>query len=380
VENEYKRVLINDVESIVPNSKSVMLNGVSQEHHGWFAFAELETKFFVSRVIGNNFVCIDVGANLGLYSLLFLQESATSRVISFEPSSNFEQLIQNISSVYSGRFDAFQIALGDVDGEIESEIWESYGYNKIKGKFNFNRLDTILEEKKITAVDIIKIDTDGFEVQILNGALRTIKKHHPLVIIESSKDLESGQNFQKIHSYFKDLNYSHLATLDGGNEIFAFLDHAEKKELKKSLSRNFFTKKGFYGYLNSYYTNASSPTVIGELKFFLSYPSKLSHPKFFFANRIPWSYTVISNEISNSSNFIELSGLILGEPVNLLCVCKDNSNLFSIILLPGYYSKVLIPLLNVSKHSGVRLVIRSGLASRRSLILGLKVDLMFQSS
>jgi len=139
-------------------------------------------------------------------------------------------------------------------------------------------------------------------------------------------------------------------------------------------------KNSVLGNLNSFFSSDSRLITISELRFFLSYPSKFSHPKFFFANAIPWSYTAISNEISPSSNCLELSGLILGEPVNLLCVCKDNSNLFSLTLLPGYYSKVLIPLVNVSEHSGVRLVIRSGLATKRSLILGLKVDLIFQSS
>ena len=89
---EYKQILIQNVESVVPKAPPVVLNNVSQEHAGWFTFAEIETKYFLTRILQHDSVCFDVGANIGLYSLLFLQQSPESQVFAFEPSSNFRFL------------------------------------------------------------------------------------------------------------------------------------------------------------------------------------------------------------------------------------------------------------------------------------------------
>jgi FkbM family methyltransferase len=373
---EYNQVLVQNVKSVVPNSTSITLNNVSSEHTGWFSFAEIETKYFISRVLSKDSVCIDIGANVGMYSLLFLQLSPSSKVIAFEPSSNFKYLQENIPSKFSDRFEAFQVALGDKDGIVEGEIWESYGYNKIQGVFKFHKLDTFVEQKRLSKIDIIKIDTDGYELQILNGAKTAIENHHPLVIVESHEGLESGQSFEKMNSFFKEIDYSHCATVDGSNEIYAFSDDERIQKLRKMLSRNFLVKNGVLGQLNSFPLSASHLVLIEKLKIFLSFPSKFLHPKFFFANKLPWSYSAISNVINSSANFAQISGLILGQAINLLGVCKDNSNLFSISLHPGYYSKVLIPLINLDNHSEIRLVVRSALAKKHSIIIGLKIDLL----
>ena len=46
-----------------------------------------------------------------------------------------------------------------------------------------SKLDTIVDELELERVDLIKIDTEGAELNILKGALKTIRKHHPKLTI-----------------------------------------------------------------------------------------------------------------------------------------------------------------------------------------------------
>ena len=205
--DEYKQILVQNVESVVPNSHSIMLNNVSDEHKGWFTFAEIETKYFISKVLNDDSICIDVGANIGMYSLLFLQLSPSSKVIAFEPSSNFRFLNQNIPDEFKERFEAFQIALGDKDAIVEEEMWESFGHRKVKENFQFNKLDTFLDTNPTKKIDFIKIDTDGFEIQILEGAIEALSKYLPIIIIESDPDPKSGQSAGRIAEILKGIGY-----------------------------------------------------------------------------------------------------------------------------------------------------------------------------
>jgi FkbM family methyltransferase len=143
------------------------LNYVSQEHCGWFAFTEIETKHFLVKFLRDDAVLVDVGANIEMYSALFLQLSSKSQVYAVEPSSNFQFLEKKIPRQLKSRFKVFQVALGDINGMVVSEIWEAYGHNKVKDYFQSLTFDKFCESEQLEKIDLVKIDTDGYETQIL---------------------------------------------------------------------------------------------------------------------------------------------------------------------------------------------------------------------
>jgi FkbM family methyltransferase len=257
---EYKQILVQNVESVVPNAAPIILNNVSREHAGWFTFAEIETKYFLTRVLQNDSVCFDVGANIGLYSILFLQQSPESQVFAFEPSTNFKFLEQNIPQRLKERFHAFQLGLGDKNGVFENEIWESFGHKKVKDNFNFATLDRFVENHLVNKIDVLKIDTDGFETQILDGSLETLHKFHPLIVIETDESLESGQSSPKIKLALDELGYLNLGTLDGNNEIYAHRSDSRLSVYEGFIQRHFRVKKTFLGAL----TSTTAKTALGE--------------------------------------------------------------------------------------------------------------------
>lgn len=374
--DEYQQILVQNVKSIVPNFPPVILNNVSQEHAGWFTFAEIETKHFVTRAIKNNSICFDVGANIGLYSLVFLNSSPSSTVFAFEPSSNFRFLNQNIPIGLRSRFQAFQIGLGHVDGIFETEIWESFGYKKVKINANFSTLDTFLKHNPTKRIDILKIDTDGFEIQILNGAVESLLKYRPLIIIESDGSIEGGQSFIKIDLILNRLGYLHLRTLDGSNEIYVHRSDSRLSEFKRLVRRSFNIKKTFLGALNS--NSGETPTykLASNLKFISTDTSRSFFQKFFFTTGIPWNYVATSPRIDSGAKFLQISGLVFGADSNLICISDSVPTIFSLPLPRGIYKNILIPLTNIGEASNVRLVIRSAGRTERTLIIGLKIDLL----
>ena len=245
----YHQILVQNVLSLVPNSNPIELNYVSQEHRGWFAFAEIETKHFLTKILKDDAVLLDVGANIGMYSALFLQLSSQSQVYAFEPSSNFQFLQKNIPGQLKSRFKAYKVALGDINEMVVSEIWESYGHNKVKDRFQFLTLDKFCESEQLKKIDLVKIDTDGFETQILQGGGNTFSRLRPILIIESEPNSDSGQSFQKIDAIMQNLDYLHLATLDGNNELYVHQSDDRMQDVRRLIKRNIFVGRTFLGTL-----------------------------------------------------------------------------------------------------------------------------------
>jgi FkbM family methyltransferase len=372
----YKQLLVQNVESVVPNSQAVILNNVSSEHAGWFTFAEIETKHFLTKSLKKDSICFDVGANIGLYSLFFLQQSSDSKVFAFEPSSNFRFLEQNIPEFLKNRFQAFNLGLGDVDGVSENEIWESFGHKKVKVSVNFSTLDTFLKHNPVERIDFLKIDTDGFETQILRGAGETLLKYRPLIIIESDGSSEGGQSFVEIDLTLNRLGYLHLGTLDGSNEIYADRSDSRLSEFKKFIRRSFRIKKTFLGELNSSSSETLTHVLVRNLKFTSTDTSRTFFQKAFYTTGVPWNYIASSPNIDSGAKFLQISGLILGADSNLICISDTVPTVFSLPLPSGLYENILIPLKNMGDASNIRMVIRSAGTTSRSLIFGLNINLL----
>lgn len=145
-------------------------------------------------------LCIDIGANKGEYSKALL--SATeAHVIAFEPLPKAFSILQKLTNTYSERFTAENVGIGKENttldlfyGEADSQLASfSSDVNQIEyvGMSNTNKmsvpvikLDSYLNriEKDFDSLDLLKIDTEGFEYEVLLGAQKTIRKLKPKFI------------------------------------------------------------------------------------------------------------------------------------------------------------------------------------------------------
>jgi len=92
---------------------------VGSSNHGcWLGTYELEEQLFFTRVVRRGMVVWDVGANVGVYTLLFARLVGVSGVVlAFEPlSSNCECIIGHIKSNGFSNVKMFQTAVSDRKG------------------------------------------------------------------------------------------------------------------------------------------------------------------------------------------------------------------------------------------------------------------------
>lgn len=173
-------------------------------HYIYFGFPDsgLNKLLELSR---NAMTIFDIGANIGYTGLrLKCSSNSSSEVFAFEPDPhNFRELKKNASLNPDFPIHILQNGLGNVRGEFKLVIENpgNRGMNKIRNNANDGfetisviTLDDFVREKKISKADLIKIDTEGFEYNILMGARDVITRDKPTLFIELDDENLKLQN------------------------------------------------------------------------------------------------------------------------------------------------------------------------------------------
>ena len=172
---------------------------------------------------------IDIGANTGYYSLLAAASNPAIHVHAFEPAQGplhylrknvFLNGLEKQISIHST---ALSIESGEVKFyEVRNKKYSYLPYN-LGGVGSLNEdtsktaytvktetLDQFVTEKSISVVDLIKIDTEGTENFILQGAEETIRQFHPIIICETLFDKieDKLEAIMKSHGY---LFFNHVS-------------------------------------------------------------------------------------------------------------------------------------------------------------------------
>lgn len=127
-------------------------------------------------------VALDIGANVGLWSRDLVKHF--TQVIAFEPVDMFRECLTR--NVFAKNLDIKPVALGDQEGMIRMIITEgNTGHthvdpNSVNGDIKIVKLDSL----ELPVVDYMKIDCEGFEYRVLQGAEQTIRRCRPIVVIE----------------------------------------------------------------------------------------------------------------------------------------------------------------------------------------------------
>jgi len=220
-----KAEVIGRFKSLIPGSEPFEFTGF-KKFEDYYLTAELQTKNWINRNLPEDGVFIDVGANVGIISACAAIKAKKGRVISIEPTDTFKMLVENLIGGHfpSGNIEFFQTAIGSTTGIREDKIYKIWGDEPISGEFSFIRLDELVEKISLEDVDILKIDTDGYEFEVLVSGQKTIEKFRPCIIIELNEALGTRSiTLQQIFDFMLDLKYDEAVILDGGN--FAFTSH-----------------------------------------------------------------------------------------------------------------------------------------------------------
>ena len=142
-------------------------------------------------------VCLDIGSNIGQWTRPLSKKFES--VVCFEPNPNFREcFVKNITET---NVLLWPYGLSDKEHKAKQDFNSTQLQNK-DGNIDCRTLDSF----GLTNVDFVKIDVDGFEVPLLNGARQTLTRNNPVINIEMKRDKRSYV-VVKCESILKELGY-----------------------------------------------------------------------------------------------------------------------------------------------------------------------------
>ena len=169
------------------------------ESHMMFARAlgmyEPDKSHVISTLFKPGMTFIDIGANKGDFSLIAAKIVGNEgKVLSFEPEpDNCRWIRKSIEMNNYTNIQLFDLALGSSNGEATLYIGEKSGWHSLvpnqagRGmgeiEVTTRTLDSLLDEINNPDIDLIKIDVEGAEMEVLNGARETLSSNKDLTLL-----------------------------------------------------------------------------------------------------------------------------------------------------------------------------------------------------
>lgn len=166
---------INDYNLLVLANENV-----GRSIHFGHSYESSETAY-LRKIITPEAICLDIGANVGYFSMLMAKLAYRGNVYAFDPLPLNVALLR-ASATLNGfnNIEIIESAVGDSDGEVTLTQSTDSAYSSIldTGRKAIEQiirvpmitLDTFIRNCSIQAVDVIKIDVEGAEGLVLNGA------------------------------------------------------------------------------------------------------------------------------------------------------------------------------------------------------------------
>jgi FkbM family methyltransferase len=178
-----------------------------------------EFHFFLS-LLNENSVVLDIGANVGVTTILLANKLKSGFVYSFEPVSvNYHAMERAVSMFKVKNVKLFNTALGNKieDAKMRMPICKSVkmpGYSHVIEQDNIDLGKSLIFDVEIKVLDCIKeiadskidamkIDVEGYERFVIEGSMNLIRKNRPIIYCE----LTNAENKLELIKTFKYLNY-----------------------------------------------------------------------------------------------------------------------------------------------------------------------------
>jgi FkbM family methyltransferase len=177
--------------------------GRSFKEYGQFSQGEVEIFTYFIRP---GAVVLDVGANIGAHTIPLAQLAGPGgAVVAFEPQPILHRILcANLVLNSIPNALTYAMALGNSQGTCLIPILD---YSKF-GNFGGVSMDVVeegepvplgrLDDFHLERVDFIKLDVEGFESQVLEGAADTIHRCHPVMYVENDRAEKSADLIQRL--------------------------------------------------------------------------------------------------------------------------------------------------------------------------------------
>jgi FkbM family methyltransferase len=266
MEDEPGQQLETEVELLLPGGSTARLAGEAADasilgsigsHGGAY---EPGLMAALEALVTPSSVCLDVGANVGPVSLALGRLCGEGRVHAFEPvAASFAFLERNLASNGAANVTAHRLALSDTDGTA------TINYNRqaagaafisehladgVAEQVSLTTLDKWAASARLERLDLLKIDVEGSELQVLDGAAATLRRFRPVLIVELNpvtlrrmQHLDPRALYRRLRSVYGRLG--HLAVIPDEGPMLPLLSWSQlRRHLAQSAVCNLACSPG----------------------------------------------------------------------------------------------------------------------------------------
>lgn len=183
----------------------------------WLGREEQEDLELLMRLLKPGQTFIDCGANIGIWTIVAASAvGKAGNIYAFEPNPNtFKKLHRNVYEISNldSNVNLLKSAVGNEQKEIQFLCTENHNVSQITSE-NDSRailvsvvtLDSIFKEQKVHG---LKIDVEGFELEVLKGAENILKAYHPWLCVEFNTSIAQVNTLGSwsVHQYLSSLGY-----------------------------------------------------------------------------------------------------------------------------------------------------------------------------
>jgi FkbM family methyltransferase len=160
---------------------------------------------------------VDIGANIGIFTVMasrFVGKSGTVAAIEPSPSS-FNLMKKNLSLNECENVKPVKTALGENESIGSLNVYNRSVFNSFLARNNqvlqhsvavqIQTLDGLMQKLDLKRLDFLKIDTEGFELPILKGGVKTLLRFRPHIVGEAHPTFSDSGS--KITRFLSDMGY-----------------------------------------------------------------------------------------------------------------------------------------------------------------------------
>ena len=194
-----------------------------------FSIASTEIVYSIRQYVTEILTVIDVGANQGQFAIASARGFEKATIYSFEPLPDVYPVLQNNVSTYP-QIKSFNLALGSSNGVIDfyrnshshassalpistyqqTQLPETANTEKIQ--VPVQRLDQVRSELTLTHPVLLKLDVQGYEKEVLEGATAMLDQVDYLVFETSFVPMYEGEPvFNEMHEYVRSKGFVLIA-------------------------------------------------------------------------------------------------------------------------------------------------------------------------
>lgn len=188
-------------------------------------FVSDEPEFSIlSRIVSRGDLVVDIGANVGFYTKRLAELVGNEgRVIAFEPvPETFVLLVNNLESCGINNVTLINTAVSDITGVVGMAV-PKYSDTGQRNYYQAHIASSIESELQVLTVSLdamripktvglIKIDAEGHEILVLKGMQETLRRDHPLLIVE--------MNHREVWELLESLDYVGIRLPGSPNTVF----------------------------------------------------------------------------------------------------------------------------------------------------------------